>query len=148
MNATLRERFEAKVSVEPNTGCWIWMGSIGTHGYGEIGVGRKADRSNRTEVAHRVSYQLHKGEIGAGLTIDHLCRNRWCVNPAHLEAVTHRENNLRGTSPPAENARKISCDRGHPFDAVNTIPRHDRVSGRRCRICRDMDNAARYQRGL
>ena len=70
--------------------------------------------------AHRVAYELVKGKIPAGLELDHLCRNRICCNPAHLEAVTGRENSLRGVSPWAKNACATHCPRGHPYDAENT----------------------------
>lgn len=83
-------------------------------------------------MAHRVAYELCIGPIPTGLTIDHLCRNTRCVNPKHLEAVTLRENILRGTGPTAHNAAKSACRRGHPFDAVKKSVRHVE---RRCYQC-------------
>lgn len=86
--------------------------------------------------AHRLSYELHKGEIPEGLEIDHLCRNRWCVNPDHLEAVTRRENIMRGDGPKKLgelNSKKTHCKHGHPFDKENT--RYRPTGGRSCRIC-------------
>lgn len=79
--------------------------------------------------AHRVAYEAIKGPIPEGLVIDHLCRVRWCCNPEHLEAVTNEENILRGESPPARNARKERCDRGHEL-----VPRSD--GKRYCPTCR------------
>lgn len=82
--------------------------------------------------AHRFAYELHKGPIPKGLEIDHLCRNTLCVNPNHLEAVTHRENVRRGTSPTARNAMKSECKRGHPLDEKNT---YLDGTGRKCKKC-------------
>lgn len=81
----LPDRFWRKVQKTP--GCWRWTGAIQSAGYGSIGLGE-----GRVGSAHRVAYELLVGPIPPGLTIDHLCRNTWCVNPAHLEAVTHQEN--------------------------------------------------------
>ena len=91
----------------------------------------KTDRW-RTEWAHRVSYELFRGPIPDGLQIDHLCRIRHCVNPDHLEAVTQRENILRGTSPSAKAAARDACINGHPYTPENTkLFRGDR----QCRTC-------------
>lgn len=72
-----------------NKGCWIWQGSIGRHGYGQI------QWKNKSTVAHRVMHEIHKGEIPKGLIVDHLCSIKSCVNPDHLEAVTFSENSQR-----------------------------------------------------
>jgi hypothetical protein len=127
MSLTLEERFERLVA-EPKGGCWTWMGSRSQTGYGKFnGLGET--------LAHRVAYRLFVGPIPTGLTLDHLCRNRACVNPSHLEPVTRRVNILRGTSPQAVNARKDHCPAGHAYDSANTYHYAGKVPARACRTC-------------
>lgn len=114
--------------VVKSDGCWDWAGMIDAkEGYGRFGY------QGRTVSAHRVAYELTVGPIPAGLVIDHLCRNRRCVNPAHMQPVTDRENILRGIGPTAVNSAKTHCLRGHEFSASNT--RIDRLGKRNCRAC-------------
>lgn len=110
--------------------CWLWLGATDPRGYGMLRVDGKVRR------AHRWSYEHHVGPIPEGLQIDHLCRVPACVNPAHLEPVTSRENTVvRGvTAPAAVNARKTHCPQGHPYSGDNLVTR--RGGGRLCRICR------------
>ena len=95
-------------------------------GYGQL------DRT----LAHRLSYEAFVGVIPDGLTVDHLCRNRWCVNPWHLEPVTGLENGRRGESPWAKNGRKTQCKRGHALTPDNVYI--TRTGSRSCRACMDM----------
>lgn len=113
-------------------GCWEWVGAHKQAGYGQWG---------RTDCAHRVMYEKVRGPIPKWLHLDHLCRNKGCVNPDHLEAVTQRENTLRGESPAAQRARATHCKNGHPYDGTNTYNRPDRPigRGRYCRACRRVE---------
>lgn len=116
--------------------CWEWPGAKTSAGYGNTRSGGK----NR--LAHRVSYERFVGPIPAGLTLDHLCRNRACINPKHLEPVTMRENNRRGMSPAGKKSRQTHCLIGHPFDEANTYHRPGR-EGRECRACHRIREAKR-----
>ena len=87
-------------------GCWVWTGAVSTGGYGRIGID-----GNRLAQAHRVAYQLYVGPIPEGLHVDHLCRNRLCVNSDHLEAVTQAENNRRSALEPEEHLSLMTGER-------------------------------------
>lgn len=126
---TLEQRlkvFWGKVD-KTDGGCWLWTGCL-SDGYGKISWNGKNVR------AHRVSYELIHGPIPDGLVTDHLCRNRACVNPAHIELVTSRINTLRGYGRFAINARKTACVFGHPYTPENTYI--TRRNLRECRICK------------
>lgn len=111
--------------VVQENGCWEWVGTIDRDGYGLWRC--KATGENK---AHRVTYVMARGTIPRGFQIDHLCRNTTCVNPDHLEAVTCRENTLRGYNRAAVNARRTHCVNGHKFDGDNLM------KGKRRRDCR------------
>lgn len=123
------QRFWAKVDRTSPDGCWLWTGAIYGNGYGH------AFRSGRHRAAHRVSYELSVGPIPEGMDLDHLCRVRHCVNPAHLEPVSRRENLLRGDTTNARNAAKTHCKRGHPLTPENVFPNQLRKGWRICVIC-------------
>jgi hypothetical protein len=125
-------RLWSKVRTDEATGCWEWMGCKNPKGYGRIQPG---GRGHAPRPAHRVAYELSGKTIPPGLQLDHLCRNPSCVNPAHLEAVTHRENQLRGNSAWARVMRTGQCLRGHPRIKENLYVRKDRA-GVNCIPCR------------
>lgn len=131
----LPERFWKKVSPEPNSGCWLWIGACDKTGYGRI----VAARPNRVSMAaHRMSYEALIGKFDKSLDIDHLCRVRCCVNPDHLEPVTRQENLRRGTKPRHPNCDKTHCPQGHPYEGDNLFV--DRGK-RHCMTCK-----RKYQR--
>lgn len=119
------QRFWAKV--DKSGECWLWTGARDWNGYGQTAIGHVNLR------AHRVAYELERGPIPDGLTLDHLCRNPPCVNPSHLEPVTSGENTMRGDTPASVNAAKTHCPSGHPLSGDNLFS----VSGRRNRRCRE-----------
>ena len=118
------ERFWSKVDASGD--CWEWTGGVQRQGYGITYV----DGPQR--VAHRWAWENLVGPVPDGLVLDHLCRNKRCVNPDHLEPITNRENILRGYGITARNARKTECIHGHPLSGVNLfVWRGDRL----CRTC-------------
>lgn len=137
----LRDRIVSSVR-EQETGCWIWQKSKQPTGYGQLRVGKK------TLYAHRVAYEVFKGPIPEGLQIDHLCRNRECVNPEHLDAVSQRTNILRGVGSAALNSRKTECAQKHPYDGENLLleKRKNGRNGRRCRVCVQRNRSTSYRR--
>ena len=134
--AKLSSRFWAKVDRRLN-GCWTWRAALQRNGYGTFGVGRKM------VPAHRVAWALANGSIPFGMNVDHLCRNRSCVRPDHLEAVTSRENSLRGAHPQFTAHRELRCTRGHDLstdDAYAVMAN----GGKRCKECQRMRNKRWY----
>lgn len=128
-----RARFWSKVDV--GTSCWLWTGNTDRTGYGRYSFRR--DGRTIFEAAHRYAFKAAGHAIPEGLVLDHLCRNRACVNPEHLEAVSNRVNILRGAGQTARNARKTHCQQGHPFTPENTYRTSD--GARRCVECRRTD---------
>ena len=112
-SSLLPERFWSKVEIGEG-GCWRWTGDNKNGGYGMFAF------DGRKQFAHRVAYKVLQGPIGDGLVIDHLCRVPCCVNPSHLEVVTHKVNILRGVGVTALNAVKTHCPKGHEYSIENT----------------------------
>lgn len=133
-----RQRFWARVAVGVDSECWPWTGLI-ANGYGMISTWLSGRRINIG--AHRFAYTDLVGIIPDGLTIDHLCRNTRCCNPAHMEPVTIHENVMRGNSPFAVKARQTECHRGHALSGENLYVTPD--GRRKCRTCRRADNRLR-----
>ncbi len=131
---TLAERFVDKVE-EPSDAhndCWVWKGSKGGSGYGQIWV------DGKHVTAHRISHELFIGPIPEGHAVDHLCRNRACVRPDHLQALDHYTNWSQW------NLEKTHCINGHPYDGDNL---RVKPSGeRRCRICHNANALRGYYR--
>lgn len=138
----IRERFWSKVHKGGGEGCWVWTGKSVQDGYGNLKIGSRSDGTRRTVLAHRWAYETLIGTVPEGLQLDHLCRNRRCVNPRHLRTVTMRENILCGTSIPAQNLRKTHCINGHPFDLFNTYRSPD--GRRQCKQCQ-RNRVTRYK---
>jgi hypothetical protein len=137
-SALLPERFWDKVHLDAS-GCWLWTGARNDKGYG-LFTSDGARKTLRKIRAHRASYLTLIGEVPDGLVLDHLCRVRHCVNPDHLEPVTHRVNLLRGETLAARNHKLTHCKREHPFDEANTWV--DKKGTRHCRTChRDRQRA-------
>lgn len=122
---TTSERFWAKVQVTES--CWVWTAAMDGHGYGAFWYQRKVAK------AYRAAYEMFVGPVPEGMQLDHLCRNRACVNPAHLEPVSQQVNIARGASPSAISVRTNACSRGHDLSSA-AVRRPD---GRRyCGECR------------
>ena len=130
MTNELPERILNSISVNENTGCWEWTGTLDQCGYG-----RDVRWGGHRERAHRILYRIFVGDIPEGAQLDHLCRVRHCVNPEHLEAVSQQENIRRGMTGKLNhhNAHKTHCSRGHGFTDSNTYIRPN--GGRMCKRC-------------
>ncbi len=152
-------RFFKKIRIDPASGCWIWMASKCSDGYGTFRF------NGRVESAHRASYQLFVGPIPEGLHIDHKCHipemclggpdcpHRACVNAEHMEPVPCIENIRRGRNKYTSGAKKralAACPSGHPYDEINTYKWMDAIGKwhRQCQICRQKHRVASRARGF
>ena len=115
--------------------CWPWTGAISSAGYGVVKLGGRRD--SPILLAHRVAFTLDRGPVPHGLQLDHLCRNRACCNPAHLEPVTPKVNTQRAT------ALITHCPKGHEYTPANTAIQ--KSGGRRCRTCHRESEQRRKQ---
>lgn len=122
----IADRLRAKIA--QLNGCWVYQGYVQPNGYGKIGV-RHGKNDTRSTLVHRVAYEAFVGKIPKGLTIDHLCRTKLCVNPKHLEAVPQKINNFRA---PNYVGNRTHCPSGHEYTANNTS-RY--LNHRRCLAC-------------
>lgn len=127
----IKERFIKKTFPKIN-GCVLWVGSKSGSGYGQMQFGK------RKEMAHRISYQLFVGPIPKGMSIDHICQVKLCVNYLHLQPMLLRDNILLGSK-----AQNTNCPHGHPFEGRNLIWNK---TSRMCRICKQEKDRASYQR--
>ena len=150
------DRFWEKIRLGDPDACWNWLVAVDQHGYGKIRIGGRRATGGRDVKAHQFSYEIKYGPVPEGLEIDHLCRNPRCVNPVHLEAVTHGENMRRGMSISGRNFRKTHCSRGHAFDEGNTQIKIDNRgrTHRSCKTChregqrRRRSRTKEYPKGL
>ncbi len=130
----LPAKIEKRISPEPNSGCWLWVGTISVHGYGRM------KRNGKPVPAHRLVYELLRGPIPDGLVLDHKCRLKCCVNPDHLEPVTIGENSRRGI----KGRLTTHCPQGHAYDEANTYRWPPGTERRYCRACaRDLQRRKR-----
>lgn len=125
------QRIKAKIDFNGANGCWIWLGCKTPTGYGQYTI----VHGTSPVYVHRLVYEMLKDNIKDGLEIDHLCRNRACVNPDHLQPVPHRENLLRGNGFSGQQRRQTHCKHGHEFTLDNTYHSPSRPDERVCRIC-------------
>lgn len=131
------ERFYSKLAFDEETCCWVWIAKLDKDGYGkQFKIGSRTDGSRRLIRPHRFIYEEFFGPIPEGLVPDHLCRNRACQNPFHLEAVTRLENHARGLR-----AKATVCSKGHLIAGSN-----ETRGSVRCRICRNAWYAAYHKR--
>jgi hypothetical protein len=120
-------------------GCWIWTAAVDRHGYGRVSIGGKKGR-----LAYRYVYELIVGPVESGRELDHLCRQRACINPAHLEPVSHQENVARGSTGEVNAARQLArtrCKHGHEYGTDNVYV--DTRGSRNCRTCLRRNRAKR-----
>ena len=136
------ERVLNKIERVTESGCWIWLGTGTSEGYGTVGVGSKPDGTRRKAYVHRVTFEHYRGPLQKGLQLDHLCHVTCCANPWHLRQVTGRENTLApgSQSVAARNATRTHCKMGHPLSESNLYrrPRGNGHEGRGCRACRNV----------
>lgn len=140
------KKFLRKVSIDPNSGCWNWKNCVNWDGYAQDVIGSRTDGTRRTVRVAKFLFEHFKQKVPNGYELDHfVCQNRKCVNPDHLEIVTHLENIKRAnySNNGKYNKSKTHCINGHEYNEINT---HYTSSGsRQCRIC-GRNNQKKYKR--
>lgn len=126
---SIQQRFESYYIPEPNSGCWLWLGSLDKDGYGRF-------FTFQTDRAHRYSYATAVAPIPDNMVIDHLCRVRCCVNPSHMRVVTNVENVMCGEGRMAKLSRQTHCKRGHSLENAYVSSKGYRA----CRVCEGAKN--------
>lgn len=135
---SLEDRFMEKVFMVPESTCWFWTGYHDRDGYAMSSI------NDVPLAAYRMAYKLFVGELTKGMCLDHICRQRGCVNPKHMEEVTSKENTRRSPiAPAAINAQKTHCPRGHELTEGNIVTS---MKGRNCLICNRVKDAERKRR--
>lgn len=133
MAKTLEEKLWPKINKTDT--CWLWLAALDTNGYGQFCIYGRPRKP-----AHKVVYELLITPVPRSMELDHLCRVRACVNPAHLEIVTSKENRRRGFGPDAVNRRKTHCIRGHAFNPGNTYVSQGHRACRQCKLTQYYEN--------
>lgn len=126
----LPEKYQQRIRINESTNCWEWIGAMRADGYGMAWVIEQKKQLR----AHRVVYELLVHKIDGKKVIDHLCRNKRCVNPSHLEEVTSKENTLRGVSTVVSKNKQTHCVHGHELSGTNLYI-HKQRGTRHCRQC-------------
>lgn len=134
---SIKERFDSKWMPEPNTSCWIWLANTSKDGYAIFSLNGKSVSGHKAALLLYKGFPINTTTAKNKMNWDHVCRNRSCVNPAHLRLLTKRENIFIGTGASARNKNKTYCKHGHLFDGDNIIlTPHKYGIGRRCRACK------------
>lgn len=133
----LSERLASNITMEPNSGCWLWMGPCSENLYGRTSTGR-----GHGILTHRLVYEMHVGKIPRGMVLDHICKVTLCCNPAHLRPMGSHENWILGN----HLVSKSHCKNGHLVTPENTLPKRGKQTYR-CRACRDAAWQRDYARG-
>lgn len=143
----LKKRFWNNVSAASAEGCWKWNGPISIYGYGRL-MESVGNRKTKQLMAHRFAYEEIVGKIKEGMTIDHVCRNRSCVNPAHMEIVTRAENSMRAHSKNMDAMRDNRCTKGHKIEGENLVleKRKNGSERKRCRTCAKLRESNRSRK--
>jgi hypothetical protein len=138
----IHERFLSRVSCQHPSGCWEWVGSVHPNGYGRMNIGSRSDGTKRNILAHRLAFELFKGEIQDGLFVCHVCDNPICVNPDHLFTGTQTDN-MRDCMQKGRTRKRTAthCKNGHPYDEENTSYTKTQ---RTCRACRRASSLRQY----